>query len=502
MPFITRRIMLGALVATPIACSAAQSQAQQSPLPHYWSLLEIGERIRQREISPVEATEAQLKRIESLDSKLNAFQLVLADRARVQAKQADAEIRSGRYRGPLHGVPIALKDLLYTKGISTKGGLKVLSDFVPQYDATVTAKLESAGAIVLGKLNLTEGAMGGYHRDFKVPRNPWDLNRTPGFSSSGSGVAVAAGMGYGAIGSDTGGSIRLPASANGIVGLKPTWGRVSRHGVLALAPSLDHIGPMARRVADAAALLTVIAGEDRNDPTSLVGPAEDYLKTLNNSIKGVRVGFDERYATKDTAPHVAAAMREAVRELEKLGGHIVQTNLPDMGGAELINAWLTITSVEALAVHERTYPSREREYGAYFRNLLANAVKIPATGYAKAMQLRADFNGRLRSNFQSFDILACPTTAEEAPVYDPEKAYEPDGPQTVGGVPIAWFRGGFTMPYDFSGYPTLSLPCGQSPEGMPLSLQLVGKPLAEALVLQVGHVYETATPWHLRHPHL
>lgn len=260
------------------------------------------------------------------------------------------------------------------------------------YDATVTAKLESAGAVLLGKLSLTEGAMAGYHRDFKAPRNPWDLHRTPGFSSSGSGVATAAGMSYGTIGSDTGGSLRLPASATGVVGLKPTWGRVSRYGVVALAPSLDHIGPMTRRVEDAAALLSVIAGEDCNDPTSLVGPAGDHSKNLDNGIDGVRIGFDESYATKDVAQHVADAIDVAVGELERLGARIVPVKLPDMAGDEVINAWLTITSVEALQAHERTYP-RAAEYGAFFRNLLDNAVRIPATAYAKPMQFRGKTAG-------------------------------------------------------------------------------------------------------------
>lgn len=255
---------------------------------------------------------------------------------------------------------------------------------------------------------------------------------------------------------------------------------------------------MTRRVGDAAALLSVMAGEDPNDPTSLVGPAEDYSKNLNKGMKGVRIGFDESYASRDVSSHVVSAMNQALREMEKLGALIVPVKLPATD--ELTSAWGIIMAVEALAAHDRTYPSRRSEYGEYFRNLLDKAVKVPAPAYAKAMQVRANFNGQLRSAFQRFDVLACPTTADEAPLYDPQKAYEPDTPQTIGGVPATWLRGGFTMPYDLRGYPALSLPSGQSPEGMPLSLQLVGKPLSEALLLQVGHAYEVATTWHLRHP--
>ena len=495
---LTRRKMICALAAAQAGCSTRKPETAERAALHYLSLTEIAERIRSREVSPVEVTEAQLARIESLDPRLHAFQLVLADRARAQAKQAEAEIQSGRYRGPLHGVPIALKDLIYTKGIATQGGLKALAGFLPEYDATVAARLESAGAILLGKLNLTEGAMAGYHRDFQVPRNPWDPNRTPGFSSSGSGVAAAAGLSYGTLGSDTGGSIRFPSAANGIVGLKPTYGRVSRYGVLALAPSLDHIGPMTRRVADAAAMLTVIAGEDPSDPTSLREPVEDYSKDLEKGIRGVRIGFDEGYGTRDVPPHMAAALRQALGDLAMLGASVVNANLPAMD--EISNAWFTIVQAEALKAHERTYPSRASDYGAYFRTLLDGAAKLPASAYGQAMEYRRNFNARLRTRFEAFDILLCPTTIAEAPVYDPNQAYEPNGPQTAGGVPLGWLQGELTFPYDFNGYPTLSLPCGQSPEGMPLSLQLVGKPLGEAQLLQAGYAYESATEWHLKHP--
>jgi amidase len=305
------------------------------------------------------------------------------------------------------------------------------------------ARLESAGAVLLGKLNLTEGAMAGYHPDFKVPRNPWAANRTPGFSSSGSGVASAAGMAYGTIGSDTGGSIRGPSAANGIVGLKPTYGRVSRYGVLPLAPSLDHVGPMTRRVVDAAAMLSVMTGEDTNDPTTISGAPPDFLKDLNKGIKGLRLGFDDAYATEGTPSYMADSVRQAVREMEKLGARVIPVKLPPMDES-VLGAWLVLTAVEAAVSHERTYPSRADDYGIYFRSLLEKGTRTAGTNYARTSRIRSEFNGRLGRVFQQIDLLACPTTIAEAPVYDPQRAYGGDDPvaQTAAGVPLAWLIGG------------------------------------------------------------
>ena len=496
--------MLGSLAAVPQIARPAEQRTKHDARPlHYLSLMEIAERIRRRELSPVETTKAQLARIENLDGKLNAYSLVLPERALKAARQAEAEISSGHYRGPLHGVPVAVKDLLFTKGIVTKGGCKALSSVVPEYDATVLERLESAGAVLLGKLNLTEGAMAGYHPDFKVPRNPWDANRTPGISSSGPGVATAAGLSFGTIGTDTGGSIRLPSAANGIVGLKPTRGRVSRYGVLPLAVSLDHVGPMTRRVADAAAMLSAVAGEDTNDPTTISGSAPDYLKDLGKGVKGLRLGFDDAYATEGAPAHVAAAIRQAVVELEKLGANVIPVQMPAMD-SNVLGAWFVLTAVEAVVAHERTYPSRAKDYGVYFRALLETGTRTSGGEYARACAIRAEFNGRLRRAFQTFDVLACPSAIAEAPVYDPGKASggEDSAARTVAGIPLAWLMGSgrFTFPYDYCGYPTLSLPCGFSPDGMPLSLQLVGHPLSESLLCRTGHAYESATTWHQRFP--
>ena len=266
---------------------------------HYQTITEVAERIRSRELSPVELTEAQLNRIAELDGELKSYATVMAEPAMAAARAAESEIASGRYRGSLHGVPIAVKDLCFTAGVATMGGAQVLRDLVPDFDSTVVRKLNDAGAIILGKLNLTEGAMAGYNPAFDIPINPWGADRWAGASSSGSGVATAAGLCYGSLGSDTGGSIRFPAAACGTVGIKPTWGRVSRYGVLALAESLDHVGPMTRSAADAGVMLQALAGHDPKDPTSLHARVPAMLSGLGKGVEGIRIGVDERYIGDD-----------------------------------------------------------------------------------------------------------------------------------------------------------------------------------------------------------
>ena len=266
---------------------------------HFKPITEIAEEIASKQLSPVDVATAMLQRIDALDGQLKSYATVMAEHAMAAAQKAEREIDAGMYRGPLHGIPIAVKDLCFTKGVRTMGAAKVLAEHVPTFDSTVVAKLESAGAVLLGKLNLTEGAMGGYNSEFDIPKNPWNPDRWTGSSSSGSGVATAAGLCFGSLGSDTGGSIRFPSAACGIVGLKPTWGRVSRYGVLALAESMDHVGPMTRSVADAGIMLAAIAGPDPNDPTSLPSPVPNMLDGIGQDIQGVRIGFDENYATSD-----------------------------------------------------------------------------------------------------------------------------------------------------------------------------------------------------------
>ena len=335
---------------------------------HMQSIPEIAAQLRNGTRTSIEITQIMLDRIEAEDGALNAYATVMAKEALAAAAAADRELKSGQDRGPLHGVPIAVKDLCYTAGTRTMGGLKVLEDFVPDFDATIVSKLKAAGAVILGKLNLTEGAMTGYHRDFKIPRNPHDHTLWSGASSSGSGVAAAAGLAYGTLGSDTGGSIRFPAAACGIVGLKPTYGRVSRHGVLPLAESMDHIGPMTRTVADAAIMLDAIAGHDPHDPTSLLAPHVPIypeLNQLNGDLSGIKIGIDPRYSSEGVDPEVVVAVEEGIAKLSELGATLVEINMPY--GDELMDgiaAWLVLLTAEAVMGHEQSYPTKRDQYGA------------------------------------------------------------------------------------------------------------------------------------------
>jgi len=463
---------------------------------HYKTITEIAGLIKSKQISPVELTRESLQRIDQRDSLLKSYATVMAEQAMKAAEKAEAEITSGTYRGALHGIPVAVKDLCFTRGVRTMGGAKVLADHVPDFDATVVAMLESAGAVLLGKLNLTEGAMGGYNPEFQIPQNPWDAGRWAGASSSGSGVATAAGLCFGSLGSDTGGSIRFPAASCGTVGLKPTWGRVSRYGVLALAESLDHVGPMTRSSADAGIMLQAIAGLDPNDPTSLPAPVPDMLEGLGKGIKGIRVGFDEGYAVKDVDPEISTAVVAAVKVLEGLGAKIVEVQLPDMD--EYIAGWPVLCTAEAVAAHRATYPSRRDEYGPWFRGWLDMGAKVSGADYARANNLRAACTGHLRRVFQQIDVLACPGLVEPPFPVTPEDGYGPM--PSIDKQFYRWHR--FTVPFDFNGAPTLTVPCGTNSEGLPLSLQLAGKHLSEPLLCQVGAAYEGATEWHNMHPNL
>jgi amidase len=467
----------------------------EQPL-HFKTITEIAALIASKQLSPAEVTRESLRRIERLDGHLKSYATVMADHAMDAAVKAEAEIMAGTYRGPLHGIPVAAKDLCFTRGVRTMGGAQVLADHVPEFDATVIARLESAGAVLLGKLNLTEGAMGGYNPEFQIPQNPWNPERWSGASSSGSGVATAAGLCFGSLGSDTGGSIRFPAAACGTVGLKPTWGRVSRYGVLALAESLDHVGPLTRSSADAGIMLQALSGPDPNDPTCLPSPVPNMLEGVGEGVAGVRIGFSEAYAVRDVDPEVAAAVVTGVAVLEGLGAEIVEVELPDMD--EYLPAWTVLCSAEALAAHRATYPSRRDEYGPWFRGWLDLGADVAGADYARANNLRAACTGHLRSVFQHIDLLACP--AMEIPPFPvTDEGMYGDPPPVDQGF-HRWHR--FTVPFDFNGAPTLTVPCGVSSGGLPLALQLAGKHLCEPLLCQVGSAYEDATDWHDMHPHL
>ncbi len=463
----------------------------ETPL-HFNTIIEMAALIKSKALSPVEVTESMLNRIREQDPHYKSYATVMADQARASARVAEQAIAAGNYLGPLHGVPIAVKDLCFTKGVATMGGTKALMDHIPDIDCTVVQKLNAAGAIILGKLNLTEGAMAGYSPEFQVPVNPWGANLWSGASSSGSGVATSAGLCYGSLGSDTGGSIRFPSAACGIVGLKPTWGRVSRHGVLALAESLDHIGPMVRSAADAGIMLQAIAGQDPNDPTSLPDLVPDMLEGIDQGVRGVRIGLDETYISGDTDPQLVESVLSGIKTLEALGAVIVPIQIPDISG--YMEAWGVLCSAEALAAHEATYPSRRDDYGPWFQGWLDNGARVTGAEYAKANNVRSACRGLLNNIFENIDVIGCPTMTGPPFPITLEEMY---GPTFLLDDPN-WGR--FTVPYDFSGSPSISLPCGQNTDGLPLSIQFVGRHLSEPLLCRLGHTFEQATEWHNLRP--
>ncbi len=473
---------------------------------HYKTLSEVATLIAQGDLDSVDVTEAMLVRIDQLQPRLHAYVSVMREQAMAAAARADTQRSQGLALGPLHGVPIAVKDLCHKAGWVTTGGHSFRKDAIAESDATVVARLEAAGAILIGKLATTEGAMVGYHRDFEVPRNPWgDLDRWPGVSSGGSGVATAAGLCFASLGTDTGGSIRFPSAVNGIVGLKPTWGRVSRHGVLDLAPTLDHVGPMTRSVRDAARVLGVIAGHDIADPTTLDGAVPDYEAEMVKGVSGLKIGWDEAFATADVEDHVAKAVTQAVSLLADLGAQIIDIKVPELTEDELA-AWGVIAASEAAAVHEATFPSQADAYGAYFRQFLQQGRDTSSIDLAKAVFARRRAVGRMAPVFKGIDVLACPTLASESFRYSPEGAYGglDTDKGTIGGVPLSWFprSARFVTVWDYNGYPTLSIPCGFSPDQIPLSLELISQPLNEALLLRAGHSFELASAFSSHHPQI
>ena len=457
---------------------------------HYQTITEVAGRLASRKISPVELTQAILDRIAALDGELKSYATVMAEQAMESARAAESQIAAGGHRGGLHSVPIAVKDLCFTTGVPTMGGAKALRDFVPDFDGTVVRKLNDAGAVILGKLNLTEGAMAGYNPEFDIPVNPWGADRWAGASSSGSGVATAAGLCYGSLGSDTGGSIRFPAAACGTVGIKPTWGRVSRYGVLALGESLDHVGPMTRSAADAGIMLQALAGHDSNDATSLRASVPDMLAGLGQGVSGIRIGVDEEYiGGDDVDAEVAEAVMAGARLLESMGAVLVPVQMPDT--LPYSRAWGVLCSAEAAVAHRDTFPSRADDYGPWFRGWLEKGRGYTAVDYAAANLVRLECNGVLAGVFSDIDVLVCPSMTTPPGRVTPEELYGPMGEDDE------WTWGRFTIPYDFNGAPTISLPAGLNSEGLPLSIQFIGKHLAEPLLVQVGDAYEGATEHNL-----
>jgi len=456
------------------------------------TLNEVADLIARGWVSPVELTEAYLRRIDLLDPQLISFITITADLALEQARAAQEEIGRGVYRGPLHGIPLAIKDLFETAGVRTTAGSKQLVQHVPVDDSAVVARLRAAGAIMLGKLNMHEWAMSvtTINPHWGTCRNPWDLNRIAGGSSGGSGAALAAELCSGALGSDTGGSIRVPASFCGVVGLKPTFGRVSTRGVLPLSWNLDHAGPMARRVQDVAIMQQIIAGYDPADPYSIDAPVGDY-PDLRAGVRGWRValaldGFFS--ASKQPDPEVIAAVRAAAQVFEQLGAQVTEIALD--GTQTATRATLNMIVTDSAAYHAERLAQQPDDFGADVLESLQRGAKLAGTEYVLARRTQTTFRRQIEQLFDDYEILLTPTTPVAAPPVD-----EPESSQSRRPMLVS-----YTAPFNLAGTPALSLPCGFTGDNLPIGLQIVARPWADATVLQAGYAYEQATSWHDRRP--
>ena len=444
------------------------------------TIREAAEGLRRRRFSALELTTATLGRIERHNPTLRAFLTVTGEQALQQARQADAELASGKDRGPLQGIPIAVKDLFYTRGVHTSGGSPIYRNFVPDYDAFVVARLQAAGAVMLGKLNMHELAYGitSANPHFGAVRNPWNAKHSPGGSSGGSGAAIAAGLAYGTLGTDTGGSIRIPASFCGTVGLKPTYGRVSRHGVMPLSWSLDHVGPITSCVRDAALMLNAIAGHDATDDSSSRHPVVDFIPDDHCQVRGLRIGFPENFFFERLDADVELCVRGAIARLESLGASVKPVKVPDVAAVNSVAR--VILLCEASAMLEPHLVDRG-QFGADVMALLDQGRLLPATDYIHAQRLRKQMVREFAQVWSNVDCLIAPTTPNTAPRVG-------DTTVKLGGreedVRLATTR--LVRSLNLLGLPALSIPCGLSGDGLPVGLQIVGPAFEEALILRVG----------------
>jgi aspartyl-tRNA(Asn)/glutamyl-tRNA(Gln) amidotransferase subunit A len=450
----------------------------------------LAEMMRKREVSPVEVTDAVLTRIAKLEARLKAYITVTEMEARNAAKAAEHAILAGHYLGPLHGIPAAVKDIMFTKGIRTTAASKILATFVPDHDAAVVERLKRAGAVIVGKANTHEFALGVVT---PPTRNPWDTDRIPGGSSGGSGAAVAASLCIAALGSDTGGSIRIPAACCGIVGLKPTYGRVSRYGVLPLSWSLDHVGPMTKTVEDAALLLSVIAGPDPRDAATLDRPVPDYARALTGEVRGVRLGLPKEHFFELLDPEVEAAVREAIRVLERLGARLEEVSIPHLKYQAAINT--TIALSEAACYHEHYLRTRADDYNPDVRLLLEMGTFMLAADYVKAQRLRTLLRRDYDEALKRVDVIVHPSLPVPATKVGQTTVQIGDTTETVLSAMVRLNR-----PGNQTGLPVISVPCGFTAAGLPIGLGITGKPWAEATVLRVAHAYEQHTAWLERRP--
>lgn len=458
---------------------------------------ELSERLARCEVSPVEAVDAYLARAERLNPHLNCFLTVLADRARDEARQAEQELTQGRRRGPLHGIPVALKDIVYTRGVRTTMGSRIFAEFVPEEDATVVERFRAAGAVLIAKAHTHEFAYGPTSNNphYGPCRNPWDRRRIPGGSSGGSAASVAAALCPIAIGSDTGGSIRVPGALCGVVGLKATYGRVSRFGVFPVSWALDHIGPLTRTARDAALALGAIAGYDPRDPTTSRAPVPDYAAALTGDVRGLRVGVLREHMAEPLDGEVRQVVGAAFQQLAQLGATVEEVSIPSVAYARPVST--IIMGVDSVAVHEALLRERAQDYGPDVRRRFPVPLSLSGLDYVRAQQARTHITADVQAAFERFDVLVGPTVPLPAPEIGQETVMI-DGREHVVAVALS----SLTRLQNVTGFPVLSVPCGLTRAGLPVGLQIAARPLDEATALRVADAYERATASGRRRPPL
>jgi aspartyl-tRNA(Asn)/glutamyl-tRNA(Gln) amidotransferase subunit A len=461
-------------------------------VPDFLTIAEAAKLIETKELSPVELTESRLARIDKLDGQLHSFIRVLPEQALASARAAEIEIAAGGYKGPLHGIPLGLKDIYETKGIPTTGHSKVMQDHVPAADAFSVTKLKAAGCVVMGKLATHEFAFGGPSFDLPWPpaRNPWDTSRFTGGSSSGTGASVPVGLVLGGTGSDTGGSIRGPAAYCGLAGIKPSYGLISRAGILPLAFSLDHAGPMAWTAEDCAIMLQAMAGHDPADPASASPSIPDYRKALSGDVKGLRIGLIRHFYTTDNEANPATrdAIDTAAKKFEEMGASVREITLSPL--AEWAACGVMIMMAEAYAIHEANLRTRFADFGEIFRDRMALAGLWTAADYVQAVRRRRELVDELNRAMAGLDLVMTAVAPTEAPKIDEVPKF------------AIMERPSLTIPFNVTGSPAMSVCCGFTEAGLPLSYQIVGKRFADATVLRAADAYERATPWRGRRPSL
>jgi len=462
---------------------------------HYQSIAEIAPQIKSGKLSPVRLTELALERVARLDKSLNAVLTLLGDQALASAHRHAKEIQAGRYRGGLHGIPIGLKDLFDVEGVATTAGSTILRHNIASADAFVTRRLKDAGAIIIGKLNMVEFAMGatGLNPHYGPARNPWDTSRITCGSSGGSAAAVAAGLCFGALGSDTGGSIRMPAAVCGLAGFKPTYGVVSRTGVLDLSWTCDHVGPMARTTADCALMMNAIAGHDPADPGSATARPGDFDAQLDRGLRGVRVGVPAHYFFEGVDAEIEAAVRSSIETMRSAGALVREVAMPWAKLGRTINVGVLVP--EAVAVHEQWLKASRTKYSAEVRARLEAAQTTSALDYIRALRARRWFNEQMEAALADVDVLVTPTVPVQTPTI--EECTPPPGANEgkAGGT-----LGNFTGVFNTTGGPSLSVTCGYTRAGMPIGMMISGRAFEDATVLRVGDAYERAAKHNLRHP--